>query len=239
MSAMRDEFERRLRVASREEKKQIAAVGGTVDCGNGENGRYLMRRQTDQQEIEEMRPTAWRPDGTPTKFEIVASDDDVRHPPAIGWDDAPIVAPVQPDRLPRVQHIVQTNALDEARGFNLKVSSLAAVLGGGVVLAALMFGASLSFWSALMWFGTVFAAVWAGAFVLDSLTSAGGVELFHSWRLWAFLDREQAHRHNRYSAPVSDRVRLLQTIIGTLAMGVTALFFLLVVAGVAMENMPR
>ena len=203
-----------------------------------------MRKRTEKPnghsyDYADMQPVEFRPDGTPTRFEIVASDDDVRHPPAIGWDDAPIASPVQPDRLPRVQHIVTSDAIDEARAFNIRVSSLAAVLGGGVVLAALMFGASLSFWSALMWFGSVFALTWAGAFALDAFTSAGGIELFNAMRLWRHLDAEQAHRHQRYNAPVSDRVRLLQTVLGVAAMGVTALFVALIIIGVAMENMPR
>jgi hypothetical protein len=189
-------------------------------------------------EFQDMVPTEYR-NGQPTKYEIVQADNDVRYPPAIGWDDAPIVAPVQPDRLPRVQRIVQSDAIDEARAFNIRVSSLAAVLGGGVVLAALMFGASLSFWSALMWFGSVFAAVWACAFALDAMTSAGGVELFHAARLWRHLDAEQAHRHRRHNAPPSDRLRLAQTILGTLAVGSTVLLVLAIVAAVAIEWMPR
>ena len=197
-------------------------------------------RQQDQHEIEDMRPVAWKADGTPVRFEIVQRDQ-AQHPRPIGHDDDVhhVVSPVPADRLPRVQHIIHSDAVGEARAFNIRVSSLAAVLGGGVVFAGLIFGASLSFWSALMWFGSVFALTWAGAFLLDSLTSAGGVELFNSWRMWAFLDREQAHRHQRYSAPVSDRVRLAQTIVGVAAVGVTVLFLALIIIGVAMENMPR
>lgn len=203
-----------------------------------------MRKRTETErghsyEYADMQPVAFRPDGTPVSFEIVQRDQ-AQHPRPIGHDDdVHIVSPVQPDRLPRVQHIVQSDAVGEARAFNIRVSSLAAVLGGGVVLAALMFGASLSFWSALMWFGSVFALTWAGAFALDAMRSPGGIELFHAMRMWAFLDREQAHRHNRYSVPVSDRVRLLQTVVGALAVGSTVLFVLLIVAAVALEWMPR
>lgn len=195
-------------------------------------------RQQDQQDIEDMRPVAFRPDGTPTKYEIVQRDQ-AQRPRVIGDDDAPIVSPMPADRLPRVQHIIHSDAVDEARAFNLKVSSLAAVLGGGVVLMALVFGASLSFWSGAMWFGSVFALTWAGAFALDAMRSPGGIELFHAARMWAFLDREQVHRHGRYAVPTSDRLRLLQTIVGALAVGVTVLFVLLIVAGVALEWMPR
>lgn len=200
----------------------------------------MAKRQADQQEIEDMRPVAWKPDGTPVRFEIVQRDQ-AQHPRPIGWDDddAPIFAPVQPDRLPRVQRVIAGSPLDEARGFNIRVSSLAAVLGGGVVFAGLIFGASLSFWSALMWFGSVFALTWAGAFALDAFTSAGGIELFHAWRMWAFLDREQAHRHRRYDAPVSDRLRALQTVLGVAAVGSTVLLVLALIVAVAVEWMPR
>lgn len=196
-----------------------------------------MRRQTDQQEIQDMRPVAWKSDGTPTKFEIVQRDQ-AQHPRVIGHDDAPIVAPTPADRLPRVQHIIHSDAVDEARAFNIRVSSLAAVLGGGVVFAGLIFGASLSFWSALMTFGLTFALTWAGAFALDAMRSPGGIELFHAARMWAFLDREQAHRHGRYAVPTSDRVRLLQTIVGALAVGASVLFVVLIIVGVALEWMP-
>lgn len=196
----------------------------------------MAKRQTTDQI--DMVPVEYR-NGQPTRY--VARDDDVRYPPAIGWDDDVhhVVSPVPADRLPRVQHIVQTDAIGEARAFNIRVSSLAAVLGGGVVLAALMFGASLSFWSALMWFGTVFALTWAGAFALDAMTSAGGVELFHAWRLWAHLDREQAHRHRRYDAPPSDRLRLAQTVLLALAAGTTVLAGLGLLVAIFAENMPR
>ena len=197
-------------------------------------------RQTDQHDIEDMRPVAFRPDGTPVRFEIVQRDQ-AQRPPAIGHDDDVhhVVSPVPADRLPRVQHIIHSDAIGEARAFNIRVSSLAAVLGGGVVLMALVFGASRSFWSGAMWFGSVFALTWAAAFALDAMRSPGGIELFHAMRMWAFLDREQAHRHNRYNAPPTGRVRLAQTVIGALAVGVTVLFVLLIVAAVALEWMPR
>ncbi|MBI1299709.1 hypothetical protein GC175_32695 [bacterium] len=89
-----------------------------------------MRRQTDQHEIEDMQPVRWRPDGTPTKFEIVQREPTAPRP--IGWDDAPIVAPTPADRLPRVQRVIEGSPVDEARAFNIRVSSLAAVLGGGL-----------------------------------------------------------------------------------------------------------
>lgn len=198
-----------------------------------------MRRQTDQHDIEDMRPVEFRPDGTPTRFEIVASDDDVRYPPAIGWDDAPIVAPLPADRLPRVQRVIEGDPISEARGFNIRISSLATVLGGGAVLLAALFGASFSAWAGILIFGSVFALTWAGAFVLDAMTSAGGIELFHAMRLWAHLDREQAHRHNRYNAPPTDRQRTLETVLLAAAVGVTVLAGIGLLVAIFAENMPR
>lgn len=200
--------------------------------------KRIEKERGHEYQYSDLQPVEWRADGTPSRYELVSPDDEPTYAPA-PYNDAPIVSPLQPDRLPRVQRIVQSDAIDEARAFNIRVSSLAAVLGGGVVLAALMFGASLSFWSALMWFGTVFAAVWAGAFVLDSLTSAGGIELFHAARLWRHLDAEQAHRHRRYSTPPSDRLRLAQAVLGALAVGSTVLCVLAVIVLVAVEWMPR
>ena len=90
-----------------------------------------------------------------------------------------------------------------------------------------------------MWFGSTFAATWAGAFVLDAFTSAGGVELFHAARLWRHLDAEQRYRHGRYAVPVSDRLRLLQTVLLAAAVGVTVLCVLGLLVAVFAENMPR
>lgn len=199
-----------------------------------------MRRQADQHEIEDMRPVAWKSDGTPTKFEIVQRDQAQPRPRVIGDDDdVHIVSPVPSDRLPRVQRVIEGDPISEARGFNIRISSLATVLGGGAVLLAALFGASFSAWAGIMIFGSVFALTWAGAFVLDAMTSAGGVELFHALRMWAFLDREQAHRHNRYATPKSDRQRILETVLFAAAVGVTALAVLGLLVAVFAENMPR
>lgn len=200
----------------------------------------MTNRQIDQHEIEDMRPVAWKADGTPTRFEIVQREPRPQ-PRVIGADDdvQHIVSPMPVEYTPRVQHIVQSDAVNEARGFNIRVSSLAAVLGGGAVLAAMVFGASLSFWSALMWFGTVFALTWPGAFVLDAMRSPGGIELFHTWHLWRFLHNEQRYRHDRYARPKSDRRRGLEAILFAAAVGATVLAGLAMLAAVFMENVPR
>jgi hypothetical protein len=183
----------------------------------------MNRRTQTETEIEEMQPVAWRPDGTPTRFEIVQRDQ--AQPYVIGDDDAPIVSPLPVERLPRVQYVVTGSPIDEAVAFNRRVYSLALVVGLLVVTLAFVFGASLSFWLA--------------AFLWDTMRSPGGIELVNVLSLWQFLRAEQRHRHGRYSAPPSERVQMIRLIVGAAAVGATVLFLALIVAGVALEQMPR
>lgn len=188
-------------------------------------------------DYQDMQPVEWK-NGVPVRYEVIERESR-QLPRVIGADDAPIVAPVQPDRVPRVQQIIEGTPEGEARAFNIRVSSLAAVIGGGVVLLALVFGASLSFWTGAMWFGSVYALVWALAFLWDTARSPGGVELVNVLSLWAFLRAEQRFRHSRYAEPRSERERLLLTVLGAAAVGAGVLFVLAVLASVAWENMPR
>lgn len=186
----------------------------------------------------DMVATEYR-NGVPTKYEIVHQPQ-AQMPRVIGADDAPpIVAPVMPERVPRVQHIITGSPIDEAHAFNVKISSLAAVLGGGAVLMAVMFGASLSLWTGIMWFGSVYALTWAAAFVLDALRSPGGIELFHAANLWSFLRREQEFRHSRYDVPQRSAPGWLGPVLLALAVGFTVLFLAIIIIGVAVEQMPR
>ena len=196
-----------------------------------------MNRRTRETEIEDMKPVAWKADGTPTRFEIVQRDQ--AQPYVIGADDAPIVSPLPVDRLPRVQHIITSDAMGEAHAFNVRISSLAAVLAGGVVLMAVMFGASLTLWSGIMWFGSVYAAVWFLAFLWDTVRSPGGIELVNVLSLWQFLRAEQRHRHGRYDPPLPENIRIIRMVIGALAVAMTVFCAVGLVALVAMENMPR
>ena len=154
-----------------------------------------MMNRNEQTEIEDMRPTEWRHDGTPTRFEIVQHEPRPR-PPIIGHDDAPIVSPV-PNERPRVQYVVTGSPIDEAKAFNHRTNNLAIIIAAGSVLIAVRFGATLTAWTGIMTFGAIYAACWLIAYVVDVLRSPGGIELFHAWNLWAFLRREQDHRHNR------------------------------------------
>ena len=183
-----------------------------------------------------MRPRAWRADGTPVAFEIVTQDEGA---PRAMDNATPIQSPIPVDRLPRVQRVIAGSPIDEARGFNIRVSTLAAVLGGGAVLLALVFGASLSLWTAAMWFGTAFALTWAGAFVLDAMTSPGGVELFHAAKMWRFLDNEQRYRHGRRSRPMDQPTKMLIGLIVAVLAGLGLVAFVTAIAFVSLERMPK
>lgn len=179
-------------------------------------------------------PTEFK-NGRAVRYEVVRDEPQARVEPL-----APIVSPLPVERVPRVQYQITGSPVDEAQGFNMRVSSLAAVLAGGVVLAALVFGATFTFWTALMWFGSVFAGVWLLAFVWDTARSPWGIELVHTLLLWRFLEREQVERHRRMGAQVGGTVPAwVRGLLLSGAVGFMGLFVLLVLAGVAMEWMPR
>lgn len=192
----------------------------------------MKRQRVDEQEIEEMRPTAWRPDGTPTKFEIMQREP--AHLPTV-VDSAPIVSPIQPDRVPRVQHIITGTPLDEAKAFNHKTNNLAMVLSGGGVLVALLFGASLTAFTGIMLQAALYASVWLIAYLVDVLRSPGGVELFHAWNLWAYLKREQSHRHGK----VEYGWDMTSVILTALVVSVVVMVTVGMVVMLAQEYMPR
>lgn len=182
----------------------------------------MTQRRNEQTEIEDMRPTAWKADGTPTRFEIVQHEPRPQ-PRVIGADDdmQHIVSPIPPERAPRVQYVVTGSPIDEARAFNHRTNNLAIIIAAGSVLIAVRFGATLTAWTGIMTFGAIYAACWLIAYVVDVLRSPGGIELFHAWSLWSFLRREQDHRHNRTQ-------RSTASIIAQAIVGGTAFFFLFV-----------
>ena len=198
-----------------------------------------MRRQTDQQEIEEMRPVAWKSDGTPVRFEVVQRDQ--ARPRVIGADDdvQHIVSPLPEARIVKAQSVVEGSWSDRARAFNISTLNLSIVTGILATIAALVFGASVSFFVLALYFFGGFTLAWLVAYALHTFISAEGAQMADTLLLWRFLFNEQRHRHNRYNTPPSDRLRLAQTIIGALAVGSTVLFVLLIVAAVALEWMPR
>ncbi|MBI1294300.1 hypothetical protein GC175_05000 [bacterium] len=190
-------------------------------------------------EIEDMRPTAWRPDGTPTKFEIVQRDQ--AKPRVIGDDDdvQHIVSPLPEARVVRSSSHVEGSWRDRAEGFSISTWQLSAVTGVLFVVAAAVFGASLSFFTLALAFFFGFSAAWLIAYFLHVWVSAEGAQLTEVLLLWKFLFREQAHRHGRYSLPKSERQRTLETVLLAAAVGVTALAVLGLIVAVFAENMPR
>ena len=190
-------------------------------------------------EIEEMRPTAWRPDGTPTKFEIVQREPTA--PRVIGADDdvQHIVSPLPAERVVRSSSHVEGGYEDRARGFAIATWQLSVVTGAGMAIAALVLGGSFSFVALTGWFFAGFCLVWLASFILHTFVSAEGSEFLSTVFLWRFLFAEQRHRHNRYAQPPSERLRTLQTIVLALAVAASALFVVLIVALVFMENAPR
>jgi len=200
-----------------------------------------MRRQTDQQEIEEMRPTAWRPDGTPTKFEIVQRDQAQPRPRVIGDDDDVhhIVSPMPAERVVRSSSHVEGSWRDRAEGFSIATWQLSAVTGVLFVVAAAVFGPSLSFFTLALAFFFGFSAAWLTAYLLHVWVSAEGAQLTETLLLWKFLFREQRHRHGRYTLPKSERQRTLETVLLAAAVGVTALGVVGLMAAIFAENMPK
>lgn len=186
-------------------------------------------------EIEDMRPVAWKVDGTPTRFEVVHS------PQAriIGDDDAPIVSPLPEARVVRASSVVEGSWSDRARAFSITTHTLSAVTGVAFVVAAAVFGASLSFFSLALYFFSGFVLAWLVAYFLHTAISAEGAQMADTLLLWRFLFNEQRHRHGRYTPARSERDRLILVVLGALSVGAAVLFLLAVLTVVFWENMPR
>ena len=195
----------------------------------------MNRRQ--ETEIEEMQPVAWRPDGTPTRFEIVQRPE--AQPRIIGDDDDLVLSPLPPAKVVKAQSIVEGSWSDRARAFNVTTYTLSTVTGIAFVLAAWVFGASLSFFVLAGYFFGGFVLAWLAAYFLHTAISAEGAQMADTLLLWRFLFNEQRHRHGRYKPQRTERERLLLTILGALAVGAGVLFVLAVVGVVMWENMPR
>ena len=143
----------------------------------------------------ELRPVEYR-NGKPTRFEVIQVDSTPPVPAPvtpyiIGHDDRPPMLPPM-----ETEYIIRGTPVDEALAFAIRISWLAFALAAAVAVAVGTFGPSLSSWVLVVAFGAVFAGVWLVAVAVDALKSPGGLQIFHAWRLWRWLDREQAHRHN-------------------------------------------
>jgi hypothetical protein len=203
-----------------------------------------MRKRTETErgheyQYADMQPVEFRPDGTPTRFEIVTTDDDVRYPPAIGWDDAPIVSPLPEARIVKAQSVVSGSWSDRARAFNISTLNLSIVTGILATIAALVFGASVSFFVLALYFFGGFTLAWLVAYALHTFVSAEGSQMADTLLLWRFLFNEQRHRHQRYNAPKTDSQRTLETVLFALASGFTVLAGLGLLVAIFMENSPK
>ena len=65
----------------------------------------------------------------------------------------------------------------------------------GVIVAVAGFSVPLLSVTALGWFGSLYALTWLIAYVAHVFISAEGAAWLHVVKGWAWLDREQAHRH--------------------------------------------
>lgn len=189
-----------------------------------------MNQRKQIQQEQDMRPTAWR-NGQPVKYEVAIVDEPAHLPTVV--DNAPIIAPVQPDRMPRTQYVITGTPEEEARAFNVRTNNLALVLSGGGVLLALVFGASLTAFTGIMLQAGLYAATWLVAYLVDVLRSPGGIELHNSWQLWRYLRREQEYRHGKAPWDPIDVV-MVALIAGAMVLVVAGGIALL-----AMEFMPR
>lgn len=123
---------------------------------------------------------------------------------------APIVVRPKVEILPPLQHELQaaqpvttvqeltTSHQDRARAFNLVSIPLAATLGFVALLAAVgLAGVPLLSWAALLWLFTVFAFVWAVAWVVYVFVSPDGGTVLQIVLGYKLLAREQRERHAR------------------------------------------
>lgn len=143
----------------------------------------------------ELRPVEYR-NGKPTRFEVIQATPTPPVPAPmtpyiIGYDDRPTMLPPT-----ETEYTIRGTPVDEALAFTIRISWLAFALAAAVAFTVGVFGPSLSSWVLVAAFGLVFAGVWLVAVTIDAVKSPGGLQIFHAWHLWRWLDKEQAHRHN-------------------------------------------
>jgi hypothetical protein len=114
-----------------------------------------------------------------------------------------VLPPAAPHELANAQPVttlqrLDTSHQDRARAFNLVSIPLAAVVGFVAFLAAVgLAGVPLLSWAALLWLFTVFAAVWAIAWVVYVFVSPDGGTLLQIGLHYRLLSREQKARLER------------------------------------------
>jgi hypothetical protein len=173
----------------------------------------------------EMVPTEYDSRGNPRKFEIMRVGNPEQQAPMV-VDPMPIVSPLPPARQPGLVTITEGSHQDRARAFGIETLQLSLVVGVMFVVASIALkGAILPYYSlALIYFGG-FSLTWLAAYVLHTLRSAEGVELYSTFRLWNFLDSEQRERHRRYGQP-EKRLSTGDRVFALLMLGWLGLVFL-------------
>lgn len=199
-----------------------------------------MRKRTETErghkyEHTELVPMEWK-NGQATRYEVIHNEEEDR-PPAV-WDDAPIVSPLR-NQIARSTSHIEGSWSDRARAFNISTLNLSIVTGIMFAIAAIVFGASLSFFALALYFFAGFAVAWLIAYLMHTFISAEGAQMADTLLLWRFLFNEQRHRHNRYSTPKTDGQKALETVLLAAAVGVTVLAGLGLLVAVFVESAPR
>ena len=138
----------------------------------------------------ELTPVKWDAHGRPVGYAVTHSDrgDIIEQeplPPALRSDA-------------RTKSAVTGNHKDRAWAFSIRTAQLAAITGVAVWLVGkMLIDYPLLSVVALLWLTTGFAAVWLGAFILDAVLSAEGIELIDTLLFWRFAHREQEERFAR------------------------------------------
>lgn len=150
-----------------------------------------MNNRTKEREIVRVETDAR---GHPRHYEIVYVEEE--QPPTV-IDVQPIVSPLPPMQ-PRITSHIEGTPEQRARAFGIETLQLSLVVGVLFVIAAWMLnGSALGLLTLALTYGAGFCATWLIAYLAHVMRSAEGVELYQTYRLWNFLDREQSHRWQR------------------------------------------
>lgn len=129
--------------------------------------------------------------------------------------DAPLVLPnppiaeVEPPAGGPTSIIaLKTTYLDRARGFQLEIAPVAAVVGiASCVAGVALFSVPILSWAALQVFVTAFCFTWAAGYALHKLVSPDGALWINVVLLWINVYAERRHRHQRYWTAYHDARR--------------------------------
>lgn len=121
---------------------------------------------------------------------------------------APIEAPPLP--APRTTAHLDGTYSDRARGFSIATWQLSTVTGlaAWLLTSGLLTYPLLSI-TGLLWAVSGYLITWLAAYLVHTLASPEGVDLFNAVQFWSYLRREQRHRHQGRTAvrPPSDRTQ--------------------------------